>query len=286
MNLNLEAFSSHRLLILGSVFLGILFFEQFFSLRKAKESKFRRLAVNLSLAALGGILVRFITLPFTLLVSQFTLGHGLGLITKLNLSRIPRVLLLLVLLDSTLYIWHRMNHESSFLWRFHNVHHVDLDMDVSTASRFHFGELFFSAIYRGIQIVVLGVDPTTLIFYETLTTGFALFHHSNLRLPVRFEKLLQWVLVTPRMHGIHHSIVRTETDSNYSTIFSIWDRVSRSLVLDIPQSEINIGVPSYRKISELSLWKCILLPFTRPRRWQLPDGEVPNRLNFIPRTRL
>ena len=192
----------------------------------------------------------------------------------------PAILKLVVgilLLDYTLYAWHWMNHRIPLLWRFHSAHHVDLDLDVSTAARFHFGELVFSAGFHSLQVLLIGVDPAALALFELLVTAAALLHHANVRLPERFEQRLQWLVVTPRMHGIHHSIVREETDSNFSTILSCWDRLHRTLCLNIPQSEITIGIPSYRDPSELTLWGSLMVPFRRPRPWALSSGEVPRR---------
>jgi sterol desaturase/sphingolipid hydroxylase (fatty acid hydroxylase superfamily) len=113
--------------------------------------------------------------------------------------------------------------------------------------------------------------------YEVLFEGANLFHHSNWRLPYRIEKALSWIIVTPRMHGVHHSIVKRETDSNYSVIFNCWDRLHRSIRLNIPQEQINIGVPSYRDPGEQSIKNLLLMPIRRPRPWQLPDGSIPER---------
>src|SRR6185503_6617510 len=102
------------------------------------------------------------------------------------------------------YYWHRLNHRLPLLWRFHSVHHMDPDLDVTTAVRFHFGEILLSTVFRSLQVVALGVGLTGYLLYEPRLQCANLFHHSNLRLPIRLERALNWVLVTPRMHGIHH----------------------------------------------------------------------------------
>jgi sterol desaturase/sphingolipid hydroxylase (fatty acid hydroxylase superfamily) len=116
-----------------------------------------------------------------------------------------------------------------------------------------------------------------LLLFETCVTAFALFHHSNLRLPLRLESILNRLLVTPRMHGVHHSIVQEETDSNYGTILTLWDRLHRTLRLNIPQEKITIGVPSYRDPKEQTFLKSLLFPFQKQRKWALPDGSIPRR---------
>jgi sterol desaturase/sphingolipid hydroxylase (fatty acid hydroxylase superfamily) len=163
-------------------------------------------------------------------------------------------------------------------WRFHNVHHTDLDMDVSTATRFHFGEMLFSVAFLSVAVIVLGVGPVTLLLFFIGFETATLFHHSNWRLPIWFERILNRAIVTPRMHGIHHSIVQRETNSNWGTIFCWWDKFHRTLRRDIPQDEITIGVPAYRDEHELTFGRLFVLPFRKQRNyWRLPTGEQPER---------
>ncbi|MEK7358511.1 MAG: sterol desaturase family protein, partial [Bdellovibrionota bacterium] len=172
-----------------------------------------------------------------------------------------RVAISFLILDYTLFVVHYLNHRIPFLWRFHLVHHADMDMDVTTSIRFHFGELACSSFFRVGFIFIFGIDVWTLLFFEACITGFAMFNHANLNLPSRLDGWLTRVLVTPRMHGIHHSVVTEETNSNYGTIFTIWDMLHRSLKLGIPQSGIVIGVPSHRKPEEQNLAADLMLPF-------------------------
>jgi sterol desaturase/sphingolipid hydroxylase (fatty acid hydroxylase superfamily) len=163
------------------------------------------------------------------------------------------------------------------LWRFHNVHHTDLDLDVSTAARFHFGEILLSIPFRMLIVLVFGIPPLIYLVFEIVFESASLFHHSNWRLSLGLERWLNHVIVTPRMHGIHHSIVERETDSNWGTIFCWWDKLHRSLRRDISQNEITIGVAGFREEHELTLGKLLALPFGEQRPWRLPSGEVPQR---------
>jgi sterol desaturase/sphingolipid hydroxylase (fatty acid hydroxylase superfamily) len=131
------------------------------------------------------------------------------------------------------------------LWRFHNVHHIDPDMDVTTAFRFHFAETFYSTAFRIVQVGVAGIIPFTYLLYEFIFVLATMFHHSNLRLPLALERWLNKIIVTPRMHGVHHSAVGPETNSNYSVIFRWWDHIHKTLRLNVPQAKIVIGVPGY-----------------------------------------
>jgi sterol desaturase/sphingolipid hydroxylase (fatty acid hydroxylase superfamily) len=181
-------------------------------------------------------------------------------------------------MDYTTYLWHRLNHAAP-LWRFHAVHHTDLDLDASTAARFHVGELVASVAARAVQVLVVGVSPGGALVWEVAELLAAEFHHSNLRLPVSIERPLACVFVTPRMHGIHHSIVERETSSNWSVVLSCWDRLHRTLRLDVPQAEIVIGVPAYRDPRELGVLALLAMPFRQQRAtWILPSGEHPDRL--------
>ena len=180
-------------------------------------------------------------------------------------------------MDYTVYWWHVATHKVPFLWRFHLVHHDDLDLDASTAIRFHFVDMAMSAPYRAAQVALLGVSPRAFRIWQSWFFFAILFHHSNMRLPRRFERRLAFMVTTPRMHGIHHSAVRDETDSNWSSGFAFWDHLHGSFRLDVPQEDIVIGVPGYRDPGELGFRDSIALPFVDQRdAWQsAPGREVP-----------
>ncbi len=266
-----------RLLLLGLIFVVALVAESFWPLRNKTQPKATRLVRNLSVAAVSMAFVRFAFLPFEIWAADFVTQEKLGFMNLISLNTVTKVLVSLVLLEYTFYGWHYLNHKIPFLWRFHNVHHIDLDLDVSTASRFHFGELAFSSVFRIGQIFLSGIDVPTLLLFETVITAFAQFHHANIRLPKKLDSLLSAFIMTPKLHGIHHSVIREETDSNYGTVFTIWDRVHRTLKIGIPQNEIVIGVPSYLNLKDQTLASILLMPFQKQLDWQLPTGEVPQR---------
>jgi sterol desaturase/sphingolipid hydroxylase (fatty acid hydroxylase superfamily) len=256
----------------------LLYLETRRPLRRASHPKILRVITNLSIAAVSGFIMRAFFVPVVLSVAHLTEENRWGLLQMG--SALPALVyygLAFLFLDYTLYLWHLSSHRIAFLWQFHHVHHVDLDLDVSTASRFHFGELMISSGYRCLQIVLFGIDPLTVVLYETLVTLSAQFHHSNLALPLRVERVLVRFVVTPRMHAVHHSIVQKETDSNFSAILTVWDRFHRTLRLNVAQSEITIGTAAYRNWGETTLFTSLLLPFKRARPWKLPDGTLPER---------
>jgi sterol desaturase/sphingolipid hydroxylase (fatty acid hydroxylase superfamily) len=233
-------------------------------------------ARNLALAGLGGAATALAELALGWPAAQA--GRGRGLLRVLPLSRGLRALLGVLLLDYTLWAWHRLNHAVPAPWRFHLPHHVDRDLDASTGLRFHFGELALSAGFRAGQLAVLGVGRGVFLGYQVVLLAGVLFHHSNLRLPVGVERGLCRVLVTPRMHGIHHSIVEVEAGSNFGSLFPWWDDLHGTRRLDVPQAAITIGVPAYLDARDAELLRVLALPFGRLRpSWQFPDGRRPER---------
>lgn len=149
---------------------------------------------------------------------------------------------------------------------------------MSTAFRFHFGEVLLSTLFRVVQVGLVGVSLGTFAAYELAFQANTFFHHSNVRLPIRLERLLNTILVTPRMHGIHHSQVRSEANSNFGVVLCWWDKLHRTLGLHIPQSRIEIGVAGYSSPHDNRLWHTLTLPFRKQRDyWRRPDGTTPER---------
>ena len=148
-----------------------------------------------------------------------------------------------LLLDYTLWWWHRANHELTPLWRFHSLHHADADMDSSTALRFAFGEHVLSSLYRAMQLRLIQPSQLSYRIWQSHLIASILYHHANIRLPERIDgRIARW-LVTPRMHGIHHSNVPAHAQSNYAALLTWWDEVHDTLRLDVPQESIEVGAP-------------------------------------------
>ncbi len=265
--------------LVPGVFLLLLALEALRPLRRLKRSRGSRYIVNGALTGLGFLTGVLVVRPAALGGALWTQRHSVGL---LNLTGLPlwiKVAAGVLLMDLTFYYWHRLNHTRPLLWRFHNVHHADPDMDVTTSFRFHFGEVLYSTVFRLLQVGLIGVAPLTYVVYEAAFNCATLFHHSNLRLPVAWERRLNRVFVTPRMHGVHHSAVGPETNSNYSVIFSWWDRLNRSLKLNVSQGDIVIGVPGYLLPGDNHVLPMLALPFRRQRPyWRWPSGKASLRL--------
>jgi sterol desaturase/sphingolipid hydroxylase (fatty acid hydroxylase superfamily) len=274
-------------LVITFVFSLMLLVESRAPLRAQVESKLRRVTRNLST---GGVALAVSSLlqPLILLPVIGWIGRErIGLLNMVEWPSILEIVIGIVLLDYTLWWWHWANHRVPVLWRFHLVHHADLDMDSSTALRFHFGELSLSLLYRAGQIVIIGAGAGTLWIWQTVLFAAILFHHGNIRLPLAAERVLVRFVVTPRMHAIHHSDRQDETDSNWSSILSVWDVLHRTLTLGVPQREIRIGVPAYRDPADTGFWKINGMPFVRQREsWSLSDGSISRRGHAGPSSRL
>ncbi|HVS11957.1 MAG TPA: sterol desaturase family protein [Planctomycetota bacterium] len=254
-------------------------------LRVATRDKLRRVLRNLGTGALAAAVVAPLQSVALAPLAARLEGGRIGLLYPLGLPPWLHVLAAVLLLDWSLWVWHWLNHVVPFLWRFHLVHHVDQDLDASTALRFHFGELALSIPYRALQIAAIGVPASALGLWSAALFVSILFHHSNLRLPLAVERWLVRLVVTPRMHGIHHSTVRSERDTNYSSLLSVWDRLHGTTLLAVPQREVRIGVPPLLEAEQVTFGRITLLPFGRAARAGLAEAAGPPRA-IAPRSTL
>jgi sterol desaturase/sphingolipid hydroxylase (fatty acid hydroxylase superfamily) len=201
--------------------------------------------------------------PIVLVAADFAGRHGWGILNRLHLSGWVAAIVAIVLMDYTLYLWHILTHRVPVLWRFHAVHHIDRDLDASTAVRFHFGELALSTPWRVAQVLLIGISPVALSIWQALLLMSTLFHHSNVDLPPRLERYLSTLIVTPRMHGIHHSVVAEDANSNWSSGLSLWDWLHKTIRLDGARATTGIGVPAFSEATDVALSRMLTLPFER-----------------------
>jgi sterol desaturase/sphingolipid hydroxylase (fatty acid hydroxylase superfamily) len=166
----------------------------------------------------------------------------------------------IILLDFYMYWWHRANHEIKFLWRFHEIHHLDKFLDTTTAVRFHFGEIILGALLRVVMISLMGIPMTTVILFEALVIAAALFHHSNWRLPQKLEGALSQVIITPSIHWVHHEVHKKNTDSNYGTVFVFWDKLFGTKNKMARKLDMDLGV---NDLQDRSLLALLIRPFVR-----------------------
>ncbi len=255
------------------LFMVLLWVEWQFPLRSRKSSKANRVLINLAVSGLAIATGASVVKPVALTIASWSAEGSYGLLRLIPLPLTVEFIVAFLLMDLSFYYWHRLNHTIPLLWRFHNVHHVDPDLDVSTSFRFHFVEILYSSAFRALQVSVIGVSLITYLVYEICFQCATLFHHSNVRLPIAVERVLNKMIVTPRMHGIHHSAVREETNSNYSVIFRWWDLLHGSLKLNVKQTDVVIGVPAYLEPQDNRFLNLLILPFRKQRDyWRLRSG--------------
>lgn len=259
----------YRYALTGAAFGLIVGLELARPLRPARASKALRTVRNLVIAVLGGVTVQLLERPLTDPLARRTARRRSGLVPALGLPPPVADALAVALLDFTLYAWHILTHRMPLLWRFHSVHHADPDLDWSTALRFHFGELALSVPWRLGQVALIGPSPRALAIWRRALLASILFHHSNIRLPARLERWLSWLVTTPRLHGIHHSVKPDERDTNWSSGLTLWDRLFGTFKGDVAQRAITIGVARLSAPELQPVRSMLSLPFTLPRR-QLP----------------
>lgn len=223
---------------------------------RASRAGLHRLGRNLGLFGVNLLLSPLLVLPVTAWAASFETGLRPG-----SWSGPAGLVLDILLLDLWLYWWHRANHEWPLLWRFHEVHHLDETLDTTSAVRFHLGEVALSALARTVPIILLDIPLASVVLLEGLVLVATLFHHSDARLPPGLERALARVIVTPGIHWVHHHARRSDTDSNYGTLLSIWDPLFRSRSPTRRWRGMPIGVERRR---DAPLRHLLLAPF-RPQ---------------------
>ncbi len=195
---------------------------------RAKGTRKRRWPTNIALYVINTGLSAALPLSF-LAVAHYADENGIGLLNWLNPPYGIDAMATVLIGSLSIYIFHRLHHSVPILWRFHRVHHSDNDLDWSSTLRHHPGETFFMILLQSATVFAFGLDATALFALLILHIGIDFFTHSRFMLPPRIERSLQWVMITPQLHHIHHSSWQPETDSNYGIDFSIWDRLFGTL---------------------------------------------------------
>lgn len=222
----------------------LLILETFFPFFHDRPDRFRHIARNAAWGIGNFALVALIFSTATLGALRWTEDHSFGLLNWLGLSGLPAAAAAFVLFDLWMFGWHYANHRIPFFWRFHRMHHTDPAMDCTTAVRFHLGEIAWSGVARLAVLPLLGMRASHLLLYEACVHPVIQFHHSNVALPERWDRFLRAVIVTPNMHRVHHSLERAETNSNYSTIFSFWDRLVQTFRRRDTRT-VRFGIPEF-----------------------------------------
>lgn len=226
----------------------------------ARERRMRHAARNLTISVINGVVIAFVFAGIMVTVADYTARHQWGLLPLLGLIGTAQFIVAFLLVDIWTYWWHRFNHVVPFLWRFHRMHHSDPEMDVTTATRFHVGEIVLSSIIKLFLIPIVGIPIGVLILFDVLQLPIISFHHANIHLPRALDRTLAWLIVTPFMHKVHHSRIQRETDSNFSSLLSVWDRVFGSFLQRERCDEIRFGLDGFDEDEKQSLKGLLATP--------------------------
>lgn len=220
---------------------------------------------NLLLAVANTLILPLAFGTATVLVCDWADANQYGLLHALPIGEAWQMAIALLLLDAWMYVWHRANHVVPLLWRFHRMHHSDDQMDVTTATRFHIGEHVGSNVLRLGLVPLFGLSIWQIVVYEMLVVANTQLHHANISLG-RWDRWLRLLIVTPDMHKMHHSRERRETDSNYSTILSLWDRLARSLTMRDDLRTLHFGLDEYDSPNWQTVWGMLKTPFVSAKK--------------------
>jgi sterol desaturase/sphingolipid hydroxylase (fatty acid hydroxylase superfamily) len=231
--------------------------------RPLQQRKSARWTNNLALTLLNSVLVRAIFPVAAIGVADLAAARGMGLLNLFPMPYAWAVVLSVLALDLAIYLQHLMFHAVPLLWRLHRVHHADLDFDVTTGARFHPFEIVLSMLIKFAVILALGPPALAVLLFEILLNATSMFNHANARLPLSLDRVLRWLVVTPDMHRVHHSIDPRETNSNFGFNAPWWDRLFGTYRAQ-PQAghhAMTIGIEQFRAPRELWLDRMLLQPF-------------------------
>ena len=251
-----------KLIALSVTYILLFTIEQYQPYFKNRQQHALHSSRNLLLAFINAIISSLFLVFLISHVTAWTLQNNHGLLNQVNLPDLASFAIAILLIDFWQYIWHRANHIIPLLWKFHCVHHSDKEMDASTGLRFHPIEIIYSHLIRIAIIPLAGIQLEHLLIYEIILLPIILFHHSNINLDEKLDKAIRIITVTPHMHRLHHSDIREETDSNYSSVFSIWDRIFHSFTMRPIEKNFNLGLGRRFNDSQWNSFKgMMLIPF-------------------------
>ena len=231
--------------------------------RKLTASKLCRWGGNLTIVVLNTVLARLLFMGGVVTTAAMAQDHSWGLLNWVEGPAWLELALAIVALDFIIYWQHQVFHNVPILWRFHMMHHSDLDLDVSSGVRFHPVEIIISTGMKALSVLVLGVAPLAVVIFEIVLNSTALFNHSNVRMPVALDRMLRWFIVTPDMHRIHHSTDVRETNSNYGFNVPWWDRLFGTYCPHpaLGQTGMKIGLEHLGPPVCLNLFMMLRFPF-------------------------
>jgi sterol desaturase/sphingolipid hydroxylase (fatty acid hydroxylase superfamily) len=254
-----------RALFFVGTLLSVALWEVFAPRRRLREDKKRRWITNLSLVLLDTLIVRLVLPVLPAGLALILQQRGWGILNSLPFPYWLKITLTLLLLDLVIYIQHLLFHFLPNLWRFHRLHHTDLDIDVTTGNRFHPVEILISIAIKLAAVTAIGPPVIAVIAFEVVLNTSSQFNHGNISIPQGLDRLLRLVIVTPDMHRVHHSVIPRETNSNFGFNVPWWDRLFGTYRTqpEMGHTEMIIGLTEIRDPAQLTLGKLLLLPFKR-----------------------
>jgi len=255
-----------RLIAFLSIFALLALAETIRPRRLLTTSKAKRWQANIGIIIADSLVVRLLVPIAPVTLAATAQSQGWGLFNLLGIPDWVELIAGLIILDLIIYLQHRLFHRIPLLWRLHRMHHTDLDLDVSTGTRFHPIEIILSLLIKIIAVLLFGIAPLTVLLFEIVLNATSLFNHANLALPLPLDRWLRLVLVTPDMHRVHHSVIPKETDSNFGFCQPWWDRLLGTYREQPRDGHIGmtIGLREYRDQTVLGIWRLLRIPFETP----------------------
>ena len=269
-----------RLACFFAVLLAMMLWEWRKPRRALSLPRARRWPANLGIIVVDSVVLRLVFPVLAVGAAELAAARGWGLFHGLNAPLWLALLASLLILDLAIYTQHVVFHKVAVLWRLHRMHHTDLDFDVTTALRFHPLEIVLSMLIKLVLVTLLGVPAVAVMLFEVILNATAMFNHGNVGLPRRLDRALRWILVTPDMHRVHHSIRPEETDSNFGFNLPWWDRLFGTY-RDQPRdghAGMTIGLEYFRDRRATRLYGLLLQPFLNPTSGSTPAPTPSNPL--------
>ena len=268
----LEYIANHEPTIRLSFFLGTLgvvgIWQSFAPKRPPSVSTIWRWLNNFGVTFFNTLLLRLL-FPFLAVgLAAVAAENGWGLLNLIDLPIAFSILIAVIIQDLVIYWQHVIFHRVGFLWRFHKMHHADIDYDVSTGARFHPVEIILSMLLKLGVVVVLGPPVVAVIIFEILLSSIAMFNHANAGLPASLDKIARKFIVTPDMHRVHHSVIRSEHNCNYGFNMPWWDYIFRTYQAQpsAGHEKMTIGLEEYQEDRKQSIFWMLALPFRRSKK--------------------
>ena len=248
-----------------AVTLALMFTLESLLPRKSRtESRLQRTWNNLLLSFFNSLAVRFVPILSAVGVASYVESKGWGILHQLSWPIVVEYAIVLIAFDFIIYWQHVASHHMPMLWRLHQVHHADHDLDASSGLRFHPLEIAISMAIKCLAVLLLGAPPESVVLFEIILNSCAVFNHSNVKLPLTLDRVLRFVLVTPDMHRVHHSIHRDETNRNYGFNIPWWDQLFGTYTAQPRDSHeiMKLGLPEFPSSGQtIPIWAMLKMPF-------------------------